>query len=392
VRAWIADAHAGGEGLRVRLPPSTLALEAGDVVDVDGRAYRVERIEDGPWRELELRAASAASRTPAAGGEPGVSAPVLAQPARPFGVVLDIPLLPGESERGGPRVAVAAEPWPGGVTIGAGGDAASILERARALRPCPVGELVWDLSPGPVGRWDESNIVRIRLVGGAAQSVSKLEVLNGANALAVEGPGGEWEIIQFREAVLVEPETYEIRGLLRGLQGTEAGQAAPVAAGARIVSLAGATVAALLAEHERGPALLWRFAPQGRPFGDPSAGSATAAYLGRDLRPLSPVHLRVRRVAGDLLFSWRRRTRVGGDDWASPDVPLAEAGERYRFELLDGGNAVLTREVVAQEALVTAAEEAALLPGGPHFSFEVRVAQISAAYGPGAVRQAMVHI
>ncbi len=218
-------------------------------------------------------------------------------------------------------------------------------------------------------------------------------MLDGANALAVEGPGGEWEIIQFRDAVLVAAETYEIRGLLRALLGTEAGQGAPVAAGARVVSLAGATVAAPLAAHERGAPLEWRFAPHGRAFSDPLAGTATATYAGRDLRPLSPAHLRVRRdSAGDLTFSWRRRTRIGGDDWTSPDVPLGETEERYTFELLDGGQAVLTREVTAPAALVTAAEEAAALPGGPHPAFEVRVAQISAAYGAGQARQAMVYI
>src|SRR5262249_20702260 len=54
VRAWLADAQAGSESVRLRLPPSRLALEAGDIVEVTERAYRIERIEEGEWRELEL--------------------------------------------------------------------------------------------------------------------------------------------------------------------------------------------------------------------------------------------------------------------------------------------------------------------------------------------------
>jgi hypothetical protein len=137
--------------------------------------------------------------------------------------------------------------------------------------------------------------------------------------------------------------------------------------------------------------LAWRFAPRGRPFGDATAGAAAAAYDGRDLRPLRPVHLRVRRTGADLEFSWRRRTRVGGDDWVSLDVPLAEAEERYTFELLLSGLVVLTREVTAPAAVVTAAEEASLLPGGPYSAFEVRVAQISAVFGAGSARHAFVY-
>jgi hypothetical protein len=82
---------------------------------------------------------------------------------------------------------------------------------------------------------------------------------------------------------------------------------------------------------------------------------------------------------------------IGGDDWTSPEVPLGEAEERYLFELLDEGEVVLAREATAPEVVVTAAEEAALLPGGPHLAFEVRVAQLSETYGMGAARQVVVH-
>jgi hypothetical protein len=307
--------------------------------------------------------------------------------------VLDIPLLSNESARGGPIVAASATPWPGVVVVGAGGEAASAIERARLVRPALVGELLWDLYPGPVGRWDDGNYVAVRLVGQGVQAVSKADLLGGANTLAVETAGGAWEVLQFREAAMVSPDVYEIRGLLRGQLGTEAAQGAPTAAGARVVGLSAGVGAAPLADHEWGVTLEWRFAPRSQSFLDAAAGAATAVYARADLRPLSPVHLAARRQSGDLVFTWRRRTRIGGDDWASPDVPLGEDAELYRFELLDDDDhVVLSRDVSAAQTIVTAAEEASVLPGGPHYAFRVRIAQVSAAYGAGARRSAFVYL
>jgi hypothetical protein len=53
---------------------------------------------------------------------------------------------------------------------------------------------------------------------------------------------------------------------------------------------------------------------------------------------------------------------------------------------------VLSRELTAPQTTLTAAEEAALLPGAPHYAFEVRVAQISAAFGPGAPRHEHIYL
>ena len=56
-------------------------------------------------------------------------------------------------------------------------------------------------------------------------------VLNGANLLAVELPSGDWELLQFRDAVLVDTDLYRLSMLLRGLRGTDAVSFAPIAAG-----------------------------------------------------------------------------------------------------------------------------------------------------------------
>ncbi|HRE44330.1 MAG TPA: hypothetical protein PKY87_10210, partial [Terricaulis sp.] len=53
----------------------------------------------------------------------------------------------------------------------------------------------------------------------------------------IESEGGEWEIIQARDCVLVAPGEYEISNLLRGRLGSRHAMAAPHPAGARVVVL-----------------------------------------------------------------------------------------------------------------------------------------------------------
>lgn len=56
--------------------------------------------------------------------------------------------------------------------------------------------------------------------GPALALASKSAVLNGANRALVESEAG-WEMIQYLEAELVDVDTYQLTGLLRGQQGSE---------------------------------------------------------------------------------------------------------------------------------------------------------------------------
>ena len=97
---------------------------------------------------------------------------------------------------------------------------------------------------------------------------------------------------------------------------------------------------------------------------------------GAGLRPLSPCHLRlVGRVA-----RWMRRTRVEGDNWDVPEVPLGEASERYLVRLLRGEVELHRAEVTGSEWEIPASVWAAARAGG---GFAVAVAQLSESYGPG---------
>src|SRR5262249_35991871 len=156
-------------------------------------------------------------------------------------------------------------------------------------------------------------------------SVTELALLGGANAAAVRNDDGDWEVLQFLSAVLTAPATYTLTGLLRGQAGTEHAMRASLAPGARFVLLDGALTRLDLAEDELGLAFNWRCGPASRDLGAPSYLQLAHAFRGEGLKPLSPVHLRATRSAGDLHLTWIRRTRLGGDSWDTVDVPLAEA-------------------------------------------------------------------
>ena len=63
------------------------------------------------------------------------------------------------------------------------------------------------------------------------------------------------------------------------------------------------------------------------------------------MRPYAPVHLRARWEGGDLAMDWTRRTRIDGDSWDRPDVPLGEASESYLVRVEQDG-AVLHEQII----------------------------------------------
>ena len=108
------------------------------------------------------------------------------------------------------------------------------------------------------------------------------------------------------------------------------------------------------------------------------------------LRPLAPVRLKAVRQGDDLLVSWIRRARVGGDSWEVGEVPLAEEREAYRLDIFNGAS--LRRSVTVAEPfyLYRAADIAAEFGAGAA-DFTLRVAQLSTTFGPGAFMQRTIH-
>ena len=246
-----------------------------------------------------------------------------------------------------------------------------------------MGRTLSTLDAAQHGLWDRGPALRVAISGGALHSVSADQLLNGANLLAIgDGSPDNWELLQFMNASLVAPDTYDLTIRLRGQAGTDATMPTSWPAGSLVALMDSTPRQISLNASERDLARHYRIGPAGLPYDDLSFTHRIEAFAGIGLRPLSVCHLRaVRNANGDMDFSWIRRTRADGDSWSAYEVPLGEMRELYLVRIMSAG--VLKREVTVGQSNWTypaglrAADGLAALP------FDVDVAQISDAFGAG---------
>jgi hypothetical protein len=251
-----------------------------------------------------------------------------------------------------------------------------------ALAPAIIGETLDDLAAGPTSRFDWASRARVKLYGGALTAVSESQVLNGANAAAVQGPDGAWEVLQFANAELVGERTYELSNFLRGQMGSEGAMDAPLPTGASFVRLDQHVVAIARGLEMLGRTMQLRIVAADRSHDDPTAVALQVTPQTTALKPLAPVHLNAQRTGAGVTVSWIRRKR--GPMPASWDVavPLGEDGEAYELDVLSGATVVRTLHATTTNVLYAASDETADF-GGPQSSLSVRAYQLSTAIGRG---------
>ena len=391
--AWLFEAWAARERAGFALPPSSLAMEPGDLIRLDhaGRQLLVRITGIGDHGERDIEAQSIDPQVYAGGS--GIDraqdlGPAIAiGPA--LGLLLDLPLLTGNENPYAGYVAAARLPWPGGVAFYRSPETSGYTLAAIAPQPATTGVTLDQLAPGPEGRLDHATRFRVRLDQGTLTSVTPAAMFGGSNAAAVRHASGDWEIVQFGSATLVAPATYQLGNLLRAQAGTETAMAGILAPGARFVLLDQAVTPVELSQNQIGLQLNWRYGPANRDLGDPDYRTETHTFSGLGLRPLSPVHIRGRRAGADLALTWVRRTRLGGDNWIAAEVPLAEDSERYEIDILSGTTVNRTLTASSPSITYTAADQATDF-GAPQPAVSLRIFQVSAFAGRGTGRAAIV--
>jgi GTA TIM-barrel-like domain/Putative phage tail protein len=371
--------------LTLSVPWREAGLTPGDVIalpELPDEAFRVMRIEDGETRRIEALSIVAAYPPAVQARLPELEDAGGAVVGPPLLRLIDLPLLPGESEAAGAlKIAVWARPWRSQAVF-VSPSSESFVQRGVVTNPATVGVLVDPLGAGETGRFDRKNRLKVRLRGGELASQPDAQVLNGGNSGLVKCENGGWEIVQFQDAVEVSAGVWELTRLLRGQLGTEDAMLAGAVAGADFVLLDGAVTAAGINASEIGMELNWRAGPAGKDFSPEFFSAQTATGGMRALTPLSPAHLKKRAQAdGTIQFSWVRRSRIDADNWLGADVPLGEAGESYRVRLVNiGGGVVREAEITAPAWAWTPtmqAADAALLP------VRLEVSQLSETVGAG---------
>ncbi|MFW8634286.1 baseplate multidomain protein megatron [Cribrihabitans pelagius] len=385
---WLAEARISRDSARFQLPPSLLHLGAGDVVALPGedgqdQLYRIDRIEQAEAQLVEaVRIEPGVYRA----GDvledlPGVNE--FAAPVPVLPLFMDLPLMRGDENPVAPHLAATAEAWPGSVAVyGSASDENYALERVIAARQT-VGVTETPLLAAPPGRWDLGAGLQVKLIAGELESRSAPAVLDGANLAAIgDGSPGNWELFQFREAELIAPQTYLLKGRLRGQAGSDGLMPDVWPAGSYVVLLDGTMVQMDLAPDQRRRQRHYRIGPARRSLEDPSYVHVEASFDGNGLRPYAPGHLELTgALGGDISAAWIRRTRIEGDSWDLPEVPLGEESEAYRIRVLRG-TSVLREAVSATPAW--SYPSAAQAADGAVAGDVLEVAQLSARYGAGS--------
>ena len=190
--------------------------------------------------------------------------------------------------------------------------------------------------------------------------------------------------MQFVQAELVAPATYDLSLRLRGQQGSDGIMPADWPVGSTVVLLDDAPQQIDLPLSSRGLARYYRFGAAGRGYDDPAVVVAVEAFDGIGLRPYPVAHLSaVGTLSGDLAVAWIRRTRIDGDSWQSPEVPLGEAVESYLVRVVQADVIVREETVFAPSWDYTLVRQVGDGIIGP---YRIDVAQMSDRFGAGPFR------
>ena len=334
------EARMAEETLNLALSPAHLDLEVGDIIRFKGDAWRVRRVS------YNGRISVTATRH--IGGlyrlhhyeRPQLALAADDRVALPHIEVLDM-ALPAHLADGfeahiGPLLAAASSPWPGQVDVVTGG------RRIPVSEPSQIGQILTPLKAGPVGRWDRGTQIEVSVFAGVLSGLPDSDIYAGANRLALKTEKG-WEVMQFARAELISEGRYRLSHLLRGQFGTDAAMAEIAPAESLFVILDDHLVPLPAGD---GDSLSLRYG---------IAGAAEDSYSWRDkqvrlthaaTRCLAPVHGKLvmpKGRAGTWHVSWIRRTRLGGDYFAAPNVPMGELQELYQSDILAGDKIISSK-------------------------------------------------
>lgn len=385
---WLSESRVARDVARFSLPRSRMDIGTGDVVELNGASYRVDRIEEGEARNIEaIRVEEGIYRkgnrdTP----EAGKSGPV--QYGEVYTEFLDLPIINPQSNENAFHIAATAKPWPGRVAVYSsngdyGYDIASEIRQSAI-----VGTLLSPLKKGAAGTWQRGGF-EVEIQSGTLQSLPAIDVLNGGNRIAIRDAGDDWEVLQFADAQLIGPSKYRLSKLLRGQAGTEFVIPEQWNVGSDLVVLNNAIRGIDLPPEQRGLELNYRIGPAQLPYDDEVYSHTVFAANGIGLRPYSPCHFKYKFNANDLHCTWVRRSRVEGDVWQTYEIPLGEAREAYLFRVLNNGVVVREVELSTSEFIYTQNMQIA---DGVSGAIGIEVAQISERFGTGPFIRRTVNV
>ncbi|MDJ0821452.1 MAG: glycoside hydrolase/phage tail family protein [Paracoccaceae bacterium] len=385
VERWLSEARVARDTLRFALPPSKLALGAGDIVRLPAPSgptlARIDRVEVTHQQLVEAVRIEPDVYLPSEFSDEGAALRPFTPAVPVTPLFMDLPLMSGEEVPYAPHLALTAEPWPGSVAVYASPQDADYELNGVFSARSDIGVTETPLFAGPAGRIDRGAPLQIRMASGELQSITDTALLSGGNLMAIgDGTPGNWELLQFRDVTFLGDGLWQVSHRLRGQFGSDGGMPEVWPEGSFVVMMNGAPAQIALAAAERRIAKHYRVGPARRPYDDPTFSYDVWAFDGNGLRPYRPAHLRAEESDGDVEVQWIRRTRIDGDDWDLIEVPLGEESESYLIRVMQGDTVLRETQVSSPAWTYSAAAQSA---DGVTGAYDVAVAQLSNRYGPG---------
>jgi hypothetical protein len=243
---------------------------------------------------------------------------------------------------------------------------------------------------------DNTNTLTVVMVEGGddLESVTQLQVWNGANAAALIKANGEIEIIQFQTVAQNADGSYTLSVLLRGRRGTDT-MAYSHTIGETFLFLDMATGGVFhLGLTEVDAARYYKGVHSNQSFDQ--ARLITLTSEGRALMPYAP-YLEAASLGGgnDITLTWERRSRVGFHYQGTTTIPLNEDSEAYEVDIYDtpGGSVVRTiTGLSSATTLYTSAQQTTDGFSPPLAALTIMVYQISAQVGRGFSNEVTINV
>ena len=381
---WLSRMNAVRESLMVNLDPlNGLGLEIGDHIRLDDQAipYRVLAIDTQEASVMTLEPIQGARQI--VPSEPKhAHNQTLSSPIMTYFNIVEVPLFGADKTDYRPILIAKSDP-DGPIEFYAGPDESSLSLRGHSDAMVGIGKSLSPLPPQRSQVYLEHAFIDVIIEGQDLMSQSAAALRQGQNVLLIETQNGEFEWIQFRNAVLMGQYQYRLIGLIRGLWGTKSASEASIAQGAKLYGLGSMVTRATLAPNEFKQQRLWRAGPLGFAAAKSKAMDISFTQTGLGLRPLAPVHGRIHKLPSALIqLSWKRCARFDDENW-DVDLALDETQEAYRLVFWDGMHQIRSQEVEQSVYDYTALQQAIDYPQGFGQQSHVTIVQISALYGDG---------
>jgi len=278
-------------------------------------------------------------------------------------------------------------------------DGLTYIRATQMGNETPYGSMITALGDPPFGnphKIDRTNTLSLVVPVGSAllQSVTEIEMINGANSAMILKVDGTVEVIQFQNVTQEADGTFTLDTLLRGRRGTDT-MTDDHQAGTKVLflNLQGTTGSQYPVPVELNDLpTYWKGLGAMQQYDQ--AQSITLTSNMRALMPYAPVHVKAVTNATDIDFTWLRRNRTGGQMRnSSGTVPMTELTEEYEFEvysddtfttIVSGGTGTGSQTGLTTAAATYIAADIAIdFPGGIGPYIYVRVYQISDEVGRG---------